>query len=51
MDLSGTYAKAEFVCFIYMQQQKVKFKFVQINVKQSPEYPVYDEAANLVNTY
>ena len=49
MDLSGTYAKTEFVCFINMQQQNVKFKFVQINVKQSPELPVYDEAANLVN--
>ena len=49
MNLSGTYAKAEFACFIYMQHQKVKFKFIQINVKQRPELPVYDEAANLVN--
>ena len=26
--------KAKFVCFIYMQPQKAKFKFVQINMKQ-----------------
>ena len=26
--------KAKFVCFIYMQSQKVKFKSVQINMKQ-----------------
>ena len=26
--------KAKFVCFIYMQSQKVKFKYVQINMKQ-----------------
>ena len=25
--------KAKFICFIYMQLQKVKFKFVQINMK------------------
>ena len=25
--------KAKFVCFIHMQPQKVKFKFVQINMK------------------
>ena len=25
--------KAKFVCFIYMQPQRVKFKFVQINMK------------------
>ena len=28
------YKKAKSVCFIYMQTQKVKFKFVQINMKQ-----------------
>ena len=26
--------KAKYVCFISMQSQKVKFKFVQINMKQ-----------------
>ena len=26
--------KARIVCFIYMQPQKVKFKFVQINMKR-----------------
>ena len=26
--------KTKYVCFIYMQPQKVKFKFVQINMKQ-----------------
>ena len=26
--------KAKFVCFIYMQLQKVKFQSVQINMKQ-----------------
>ena len=26
--------QAKFVCFIYMQPQKVKFKSVQINIKQ-----------------
>ena len=31
---SVTHEKAKFVCFIYMQPQKVKFKFVQINMKQ-----------------
>ena len=25
--------KAEFVCFIYMQPQKEKFKYVEINMK------------------
>ena len=28
------HAKAKFVRVIYMQSQKVKFKFVQINMKQ-----------------
>ena len=34
--LPGTvmYEKAKFVYFIYMQPQKVKFKYVQINMKQ-----------------
>ena len=33
--------KAKCVCFIYMQPQKVKFKYVQINMKQVSymEYP------------
>ena len=26
--------QAKFVCFIYMQPRKMKFKFVQINMKQ-----------------
>ena len=33
-DTSVLHEKAKFVCFIYMQKQKVKFKFVQINMKQ-----------------
>ena len=33
-DMSVIYEKAKSVCFIYMQTQKVKFKFVQINMKQ-----------------
>ena len=32
-DTSVMREKAKFVCFIYMQPQKVKFKFVQINMK------------------
>ena len=27
--------KAKCVCFIYMQPQKMEFKFVQINMKQA----------------
>ena len=30
--------KAKSVCFIYKQPQKVKFKFVQINMKQVSYY-------------
>ena len=33
-DMSVMREKAKFVCFIYMQPQKVKFKSVQINMKQ-----------------
>ena len=33
-DTSVTYEKAKTVCFIDMQQQKVKFTFDQINMKQ-----------------
>ena len=33
-DMPVVYEKAKFVCFIYMQTQKMKFKFVQINMKQ-----------------
>ena len=33
-DTSVMHEKAKFVCFIYMQPQKMKFKFVQINMKQ-----------------
>ena len=33
-DTSLMHEKAKFVCFIYMQPQKVKFKCVQINMKQ-----------------
>ena len=32
-DTSVMHEKAKCVCFIYMQPQKVKFKFVQINMK------------------
>ena len=32
--MSVAYEKAEHICFIYMQQQKMKFKYVQINLKQ-----------------
>ena len=32
-DTSVMHEKAKFVYFIYMQPQKVKFKFVQINMK------------------
>ena len=37
-DTSVMYKKAKLVCFIYMQQQKVKFKSVQINMKQVSYY-------------
>ena len=33
-DTSVMHEKAKFVCFINMQPQKAKFKFVQINMKQ-----------------
>ena len=33
-DMSLMHEKAKCVCFIYMQPQKVNFKFVQINMKQ-----------------
>ena len=33
-DTSVMHEKAKFVCFNYMQQQKVNFKSVQINMKQ-----------------
>ena len=33
-DTSIMHEKAKFVCFIYMQPQKMKFKSVQINMKQ-----------------
>ena len=33
-DTSVICGKAKFVCLFYMQTQKVKFKFVQINMKQ-----------------
>ena len=32
--IPGTREKAKCVCYIYMQLQKVKFKSVQINMKQ-----------------
>ena len=31
--MSVMHEKAKFVCFIHMQPQKAKFKFVQINMK------------------
>ena len=36
------YEKAKFICFIYMQMRKVKFKSVQINMKQV-SYSVWDK--------
>ena len=33
-DTFDMHEKAIFVCFVYMQPQKVKFKYVQINMKQ-----------------
>ena len=33
-DMFVMHEKANFVCFIYMQPQKMKFKSVQINMKQ-----------------
>ena len=33
-DTSVMHEKAKFVCFIYMQPHKMKFKSVQINMKQ-----------------
>ena len=33
-DTSVMYEKATFVCFIYIQPPKLKFKSVQINMKQ-----------------
>ena len=41
-DTSVMYEKAKFVCFILMQPQKVKFKFVQINTKQVSYNDDYD---------
>ena len=35
------YEKAKCVCFIYMQMQKLKFTFVQINMKQVLYVPIY----------
>ena len=32
--MSVAYEKAECVCFVYMQQQKMKFKSVKMNMKQ-----------------
>ena len=37
-DIPVIYEKAKSVCFIYMQTQKVKFKFVQINMNQVSYY-------------
>ena len=33
-DMSFMHEQAKFACFIYMQLRKMKFKFVQINMKQ-----------------
>ena len=41
-DKSAMYEKAKFICFIYMQMRKVKFKSVQINMKQV-SYSVWDK--------
>ena len=38
--------KVNFICFIYMQPQKVKFKSVQLNMKQ-----VSNRLANLAIYY
>ena len=37
-DTFVTKVKVKFVCFIYMQPQKVKFKSVQINMKHVSYY-------------
>ena len=38
--MSVIQVKAKYVCFIDMQQQKVKFKIVQINMKQVSYYHI-----------
>ena len=35
-DTSVIHEKAKLVCFIYMHSDKVKFEYVQINMKQVP---------------
>ena len=40
-DTSVIYEKAKLVCFIYTQPYKVKFKSVQINMKQVSYYILY----------
>ena len=53
-DTSVVHKEAKFVCFIYMQPQKVKFKYVQINMKQvSYEYKFnfWDEGLYLLRAH
>ena len=45
-DTTVTYEKAKCVCFNDMQQQKVKFTFVQINMKQVSYSPTTDKDYN-----
>ena len=42
-DTSVMHEKAKFVCFNYMQPQKVKFKSVQINMKHVSYYSCKDQ--------
>ena len=51
-DRSVMHEKAKFVCFIYMQWQKVKFKSVQINMKQVSYllHPCLSERQFLIST-
>ena len=42
------YEKATFVCFIYMQPQKLKFKSVQINMNRSRILIVWERNGSVV---
>ena len=45
-DMSFKHEKAKCVSFIYMQPQKVKFKSVQINMKQVSYYHILFKMVN-----
>ena len=49
-DTSVMHEIAKYVCFIYMQPQKVKFKFVQINMKQVSYMPCCRSILNIYYT-